>query len=49
MAHTDLNELLSALLPMAEMPLTKQGEFYPNGAIMGSVQESGKRLDWRGF
>jgi len=34
MAHPDLNELLNALLSMAEMLLTKQGEFYPIGAIM---------------
>jgi hypothetical protein len=29
MAHPDLNELLDALLSMAELLLTKQGEFYP--------------------
>jgi hypothetical protein len=39
MAHPDLNELLNALLPMAEMLLTKQGEFLPTGAIMLSDGE----------
>jgi hypothetical protein len=39
MAHPDLNELLNALLSMAEMLLTKQGEFLPIGAIMLSDGE----------
>jgi hypothetical protein len=39
MAHPDLNELLNAILPMAEMLLKKQGEFYPIGAIMSSEGE----------
>jgi hypothetical protein len=39
MAHSDLNELLSALLPMAKMLLTKQGEFYPIGTAMSSDGE----------
>ena len=34
MAHPDLNELLNALLPMAERLLKEQGEFYPIGAVM---------------
>lgn len=34
MAHPDLDELLKALLPMAEMLLKKQGEFLPIGAVM---------------
>ena len=34
MAHPDLNELLNTLLPMAQMQLEKQGEFYPIGAII---------------
>jgi hypothetical protein len=39
MAHPDLNELLNALLSMAEMLLTKQGEFLPIGAVMLSDGE----------
>ena len=39
MAHPDLNELLNALLSMAEMLLSKQGEFLPIGAIMLSDRE----------
>src|SRR5580692_11290889 len=34
MANSDLNELLNALLPMAEMLLRKQGEFHPIGVTM---------------
>jgi hypothetical protein len=39
MAHPDLNELLNALLHMAEMLLTKQGEFLPIAAIITSEGE----------
>jgi hypothetical protein len=39
MAHSDLNELLNALLEMAEMLLAKQGAFLPIGAIMSSNGE----------
>jgi hypothetical protein len=48
MAHSDLNELLNALLPMAEMLLMKQGEFYPVGAIMlsdGEIRHVGAKIE----
>ncbi len=48
MAHPDLNELLNALLSMAEMLLTKQGEFYPIGAIMlsdGEIRDVGAKIE----
>jgi len=48
MAHPDLNELLNALLPMAEMLLKKQGEFYPIGAIMlsdGEIRHVGAKIE----
>jgi hypothetical protein len=48
MAHSDLNELLKVLLPMAEMLLAKQGEFYPTGAIMladGEIRHVGAKIE----
>jgi hypothetical protein len=39
MAHSDLNELVDALLRMAEMLLRKNGEFYPIGAVISSDGE----------
>ena len=48
MAHPDLNELLNALLPMAQMLLTKQGEFLPIGAIMladGEIRHVGAKIE----
>jgi hypothetical protein len=48
MAHPDLNELLNALLSMAKMLLTKQGEFLPIGAIMfsdGELQQVGAKIE----
>ena len=48
MAHPDLNELLNALLSMAEMLLAKQGEFLPIGAIMlsdGEVRHVGAKVE----
>jgi hypothetical protein len=39
MAHSDLNELLDALLKMAHTLLTKNGEFYPIGAVIYSDGE----------
>lgn len=48
MAHPDLNELLNALLPMAEMLLARQGEFYPIGAIMlsdGEIRHVGAKIE----
>jgi hypothetical protein len=48
MAHSDLNQLLNALLTMAEMLLTKQGEFYPIGAIMlsdGEIRHVGAKIE----
>ena len=48
MAHPDLNKLLTALLSMAEMLLTKQGEFYPIGAIMlsdGEIRHVGAKIE----
>jgi hypothetical protein len=35
MAHSDLNQLLNALLPFAQQMLVKNGEFYPFGASIG--------------
>jgi hypothetical protein len=48
MAHSDLNELLNALLQMAEMLLTKQGGFLPIGTIMwsnGEIQHVGAKVE----
>ena len=48
MAHPDLNELLNALLSMAQTLLTKQGEFLPFGAIMlsdGEVRHVGAKIE----
>lgn len=48
MAHSDLDELLNALLPMAEMLLAKHGEFYPIGAIMlsdGEIRHVGAGIE----
>lgn len=48
MAHPDLNELLNALLSMAEMLLSTQGEFLPIGAIMlsdGQVRHVGAKVE----
>jgi hypothetical protein len=48
MAHPELNELLNALLPMAQMLLAKQGEFYPIGAIMlsdGELRHVGGQIE----
>jgi hypothetical protein len=48
MAHPELNELLNALLPMAQMLLAKQGEFYPIGAIMlagGELRHVGGKIE----
>jgi hypothetical protein len=48
MAHSDLDELLNALLRMAEMLLAKHGEFYPIGAIVlpdGEVRHVGAKID----
>jgi hypothetical protein len=47
MAHPELNELLNALLPMAQMLLTKQGTFLPIGAIMlsdGEIRHVGVKI-----
>ena len=48
MAHSDLNELLDALLSMAEMLLREQGEFLPIGAIMlsdGEIRHVGAKIE----
>ncbi len=48
MAHSDLNELLDALLPMAEKLLTVQGEFYPIGVVMlsdGEIRHVGAKME----
>lgn len=48
MAHPDLNELLNALLSMAEMLLSKQGEFLPIGAILlsdGELRHVGAKIE----
>ena len=34
MAHPDLDELLNALLPLAQQMLAENGEFYPFGSTM---------------
>ena len=48
MAHSDLNELLTHLLEMAEMLLAEQGGFLPVGAIMltsGEVRHVGAQIE----
>jgi hypothetical protein len=48
MADPDPNELLNTLLSMAQMLLTKQGEFCPIGAIMlsdGEVRHVGAKIE----
>ena len=48
MAHSDLNELLNALLGMAERLLAEQGEFLPIGAIMlsdGEIRHVGAQIE----
>jgi hypothetical protein len=48
MAHSDLNELLNALLGMAQMLLAEQGEFLPIGAIMlsdGGIRHVGAQIE----
>jgi hypothetical protein len=48
MAHPDLNELLNTLLSVAQMLLTKQGEFLPIGAIMlsdGEIRHVGAKIE----
>lgn len=48
MAHSDLNELLNALLKMAETLLAKQKAFLPIGAIMlssGEVRHVGAQIE----
>ena len=48
MANPDLNELLNTLLPVAQMLLTKQGEFLPIGAIMlsdGEIRHVGAKIE----
>jgi hypothetical protein len=48
MAHPDLDELLNAILGMAEMLLAKQGAFLPIGAIMlpnGEIRHVGAQIE----
>ena len=48
MVQPDLNDLLNALLSMAEMLLSKQGEFLPIGAIMfsdGELRHVGAKIE----
>jgi len=48
MAHSDLNELLNAILRMAETLLAKQGAFLPIGAIMlsdGEIRHVGAQIE----
>ncbi len=48
MANTELDALLNTLLPVAQMLLKKQGEFYPFGAIMsssGEIRHVGARME----
>ncbi len=52
MAHPDVNELLNALLGMAELLLAKQGEFLPIGAIMlsdGEIRHVGAQIEGEEF
>lgn len=52
MVHPDLNELLNALLPMAQMLLTNQGEFLPIGAIMlsdGEIRHVGAQIEGNNY
>src|SRR5438105_14493523 len=39
MAHPDLDELLSAVIPFAQEMLAKHGEFFPFGASIGARGE----------
>jgi hypothetical protein len=48
MAHSDLNELLDAILKMAETLLAQQGAFLPIGAIMlsdGEIRHVGAQIE----
>jgi hypothetical protein len=48
MAHPDLNDLLNAVVSMAQMLLKEQGEFYPIGAIMladGEIRHVGGKIE----
>lgn len=48
MENSDLNELLNAVLPVAEMLLAKYGEFLPIGAIMlsnGEIRHVGAQVE----
>jgi hypothetical protein len=48
MTDPDLNELLNALLLMAQKLLAKQGEFHPIGALMlsdGRIQYVGAKIE----
>ena len=48
MAHPDLDELLNALLDMAEMLLAKHGAFLPIGAIKwsnGEIRHVGAQIE----
>lgn len=48
MAHSDLNELLDALVKMAERLLAQQGAFLPIGAIMmsdGKIRHVGAQIE----
>lgn len=41
MAHSDLDQLLNALMPFAQQMLSKHGEFFPFGAAMSADGEIG--------
>jgi len=48
MAHPDLDELLNAVLKMAEVLLAKQGAFLPIGAVMlsnGEIRHVGAQIE----
>jgi hypothetical protein len=48
MAHPDLDGLLNTLLSVAQMLLTKQGEFLPIGAIVlsdGEIRHVGAKIE----
>ena len=48
MTHPDLDQLWNSIVPVAQMLLTKQGAFYPIGAIMmsdGVIRHVGAKVE----
>ena len=48
MAHPDLDELVSELIPFAQLMLAKAGEFYPSGGTMGTEGDLSRCGAWNG-